>query len=312
MTRFLNRRRTSASRSPVLVSSAALFVLLVIVAVVSIHWFVTQRTEAVADQLLVGVSDAFQSVRPFRNADAVALRQYPNRFHVERARELGIPRIPDREAAERMLESENMVRLEDSPYYIVLDLGYSVPYVTRDAAHLLDIIGQRFQARLAELGLPRYRYVVTSATRTDDDQRRLRRVNANAAENSSHFHGTTVDIHYARFNYVVAGHDVPTESGLSRPLLEERLRTGYTEMIEEHHPKLKAVLATVMREIQDAGYVLVIYERMQPVYHITVNRRIAEPAVERVLEELPLLAVDVPPDDVSGDDLDFSVVAPAR
>ncbi len=308
MTRLLNKLDLSTTRKSSVAIFAVVLIVGVLAALVMLNWHITQRTEALADELILQTAAAFEEVPPFTNADATALRRFPNRIHVERARELGIPRIPDREAAVQMLESDTMVRLEDSQYYVVLDLGYSVPYVTQDAANLLDVIGARFQARLRELGLPAYRFLVTSATRTDDDQRRLRQVNANAAENSSHFHGTTVDIHYARWDYDVTHDSISAGRGISQALLEERLQTANEGFIADHHPKLKSILADVMRRTQEDGLVMVTYERMQPVYHITVNTAIASP--DEVLDESPIFA------DNSGampqDDLEVEVVAPAR
>lgn len=286
-------------RNPVFVTAATLLVLLTIGVAFSVHWYIAQRTELLAGEIAIEARQAFDDVLPFTNRDANALRQFPNRVHVERARELGIPRIADRNAAETIMETANLVRLEDTRHYVVQPMSYSIPYVTEDTANLLEIIGERFRDRLAEMGLPPFRYVITSATRTSADQTRLRRVNVNAAEVSSHFHGTTVDIHYARFNYDVAHDSLPEQPGISAPLLAEHLDRRFSQMTEEFQPQLKSILGGVMQDVQREGLVMVTYERMQPVYHITVNQRIATEDVDAV-----------PPGIAQAEEIE--VVAPAR
>jgi hypothetical protein len=299
---FIGQGVSRTDRSPVFITAAALLVLLTVGVAFTAHWYIVQRTETLADEMMLATQEVFESVLPFTNADASALRQYPNRIHVERARELGIPRIADRDAAEAIKYSAGLVMIEDTPHYLVQPMSYSIPYVTEDAAHLLDIIGARFQARLADLGLPPFRYVITSATRTSADQTRLRRVNANAAEVSSHFHGTTVDIHYARFNYDVSIDSLPESPMISTPILAEALDRRYSAMTEEYQPQLKSLLGEVMQEVQREGLVMVTYERLQPVYHITVAQRIEGPDV----------VAAPPPPIVARAEEAVEVVAPAR
>jgi hypothetical protein len=293
---FIGKGDGRQNRNPVLVTAAALLVLLTIGITFSVHWYVAQRTELLASEMATEAREAFDVVLPFTNRDANALRQFPNRVHVERARELGIPRIANRDAAEAIRESANLARIEDTRHYVVQPMSYSIPYVTEDTVNLLEILGERFHQRLAEIGLPPFRYVITSATRTSADQTRLRRVNANAAEVSSHFHGTTVDIHYARFNYDVAHDSLPERPGISAPILAEHLDHKFSQMADEFHPQLKSILGDVMKDVQQDGLVMVTYERMQPVYHITVNQRITladvTPATPRIaqVEEIEVVA----------------------
>lgn len=307
MPRFFDHQVLADTRSPVIGTAAALLIMFVIIVVVGVHWHISQRTEATIDALIQETAVAFEEVPPFTNADASALRQFPNRVHVERAQQLGIPRIPDRQTAEEMLAAEGLVRLEPNQYYLTIDLGYSIPYVVEDAANLLDIIGERFHQLLREHGLPLYRFIVTSATRTNADQVRLRRVNSNAAENSSHFHATTVDVHYGRFNYDVTFDSLPDGPALFRPRIEQALQEHYEAMAEEHQPKLKSILGQAMRDVQAEDLVMVTYERMQPVYHITVNQRIRSRDVE---EEAQYLTQADPVDDEMA--IDVQTVAPAR
>ena len=68
-----------------------------------------------------------------------------------------------------------LVRIDQgSPYYWVADLTHSVPFVTPDAAAVLDSIGVRFQRKLAGYGLPPYAFTISSVLRTQEDQAALR------------------------------------------------------------------------------------------------------------------------------------------
>ena len=48
--------------------------------------------------------------------------------------------------------------------------------------------------------MEKHRIIVTSLLRTDDDVKRLRKVNGNAAANSAHQYATTFDITYVRYD----------------------------------------------------------------------------------------------------------------
>jgi hypothetical protein len=163
-------------------------------------------------------------------------------------------------------------------YWYVRELDYSSPLVTPDVVALLEEIGTRFHDRIADYGLPPLRLEVTSVLRTAADQQRLRRVNPNAARGeSTHQFGTTIDIAYSSFR---APHDpqVMLETR-GDAWLDPHLRriealaaeTGAARMSRE----LQAILGHVLREMQNEGKVMVTMEVRQPVYHMTVARRLA-------------------------------------
>ena len=128
-----------------------------------------------------------------------ALRRFRNASHVASARDLGV-RVADRLARDSLLAAGRLVQLEDSTAHWIVRPGVSPAYVVPHVPVLLEQLGGRFQARLAEMGLPPYRIEVTSALRTSQRQARLRRSNPNAAAGvSSHEFGTTVDLSYAAF-----------------------------------------------------------------------------------------------------------------
>lgn len=245
-----------------------------------------QRTEDLAAAQIERTRTAFSQIALIERDELEVLRTYRNAAHLERARLLGIGVLQDRAAASVLEENDALVELTSNSYYRVEPLTHSVPFVTRSTAHLLTLLGMRFQAELRRAGLPPYRYVVTSVTRTMEDQRKLRQTNVNAALTSSHFFGTTVDIHYQVFDLPAGNVPViaPDSLDLDEPLLHKRLHDAYREMAFTRQQKLKAALGRTLLQLQREGKVLVIYERLQPVYHITLGEELTEPAPDATLQ----------------------------
>jgi hypothetical protein len=209
-----------------------------------------------------------QAFQRFRNAD-----------QLQAARRLGVGQPLTEAAIQRHLEEGRLIELEQqNQYWYVRELDYSSPLVTPDVVALLEEIGERFQVRIADHGLPPLRLEVTSVLRTAADQERLRRVNPNAARGeSTHQFGTTIDIAYSSFR-------APYEPQVSLatrgdqwidPHLQRvealAAETGAARMSRE----LQAILGHVLREMQAEGKVMVTLEVRQPVYHMTVARRLA-------------------------------------
>ena len=230
------------------------------------------------DRVLAHADSIEAALRPvslLTTAQARAFDRYRNDDHLAVARRLGVPQPVSADARERYLAEGRLVRLDDSPYWTVRALDYSTALVTPDVVALLTEIGERFQARLADLGVPPLRLEVTSVLRTADDQANLRRINPNAARGeSTHMYGTTVDVAYSSFR-------PPAEPVLEldtaeAPWLEPHLRrmegaateAGAARMSRE----LQSELAHVLREMQAEGKVMVTMEVRQPVFHMTVAR----------------------------------------
>jgi hypothetical protein len=172
---------------------------------------------------------------------------------------------------EPLVESGELVKLaEDTPLWVVRELDYSVPYVTPDAHAMLEELGQRFHARLDSLGIPRFRMDITSVLRTPEDQARLRRSNRNAASTeSTHEFGTTLDVAYRRF---IPPADHPG-AAVAVPELREHADSMLIEAGRVRAAELQAVLGRVLLEMRQEGKLLVIMERSQTVYHMTVAKR---------------------------------------
>jgi hypothetical protein len=228
-----------------------------------------ERALALADS----VDDLLFPAPLMTPAEESALRSASNDAQLARARELG-DRVTDDATFRRLTESGRLVRLEDrTAQWVTRELRSSLPYLTPDARALLVMIGDRFQQKLAAMGVPPFRVEVTSVLRTPTGQAALREANPNAATGvSTHEFGTTLDIAYSGYaapgsgaESASAGDDV---AGRMRALALERVAARYSR-------ELQRVLGDALRELQSEGAVMVTLERQQPVYHLTVARRIA-------------------------------------
>lgn len=170
-----------------------------------------------------------------------------NDVQIATASRLGIAQIADREEARE--RRDRLVYIGDSPFYVVQRLSHSIPYLVPRAATLLHEIGRDFNDSLAVRGCPPAKLIVTSVTRTRHDVERLRKVNANASENSCHQYGTTFDITYNRA--VEIGPD----------------GTGSVRWDGVY----KAVLGEVLRDLRDKGVCYVRFETRQACFHITAR-----------------------------------------
>lgn len=131
--------------------------------------------------------------------------------------------------------------------YKVDTLTHSLPFLVPEAARLLEDIGQNFIDSLASRGADGYRIKVTSLLRTAASVKRLRRVNVNATDSSTHQFGTTFDLSYTRFHCL------------------DTTRTI-------HDGDLKNLLAEVLLDLRAQNRCLVKFERKTGCFHITAIR----------------------------------------
>ena len=240
---------------------------------------VLSETIRLADRLAGSADRILRPLPVMTPAEEEALRRFLNAAHLAQARALGV-RVVSRVARDSLLAAGRLVQLEDSTYHWIVRGGTSPAHVVPHLRTLLEVLGGRFQERLAGLGLPPYRLEVTSALRTSERQERLRRSNANAAAGvSSHEFGTTVDLSYAAFappddppGEILTG--VPTEFA---PHLERIVDLALESVSARKSRELGAIFSQVLWEAQTEGLALVIYERQQTVYHLTVARALADP-----------------------------------
>lgn len=212
-------------------------------------------------------------------AEESGLRRYLGASHVAAARSLG-PRVRNETILDSLVDAGHLVRLADSTGHWIVRERTAPTHVVAPMVTLLETVAGRFQERLAELDLPAYRIEVTSALRTSEHQARLRGSNANAAAGvSSHEFGATVDLSYAAFAPPAdAPETVPDHAppGL-HPHLERIADLALESVSARKSRELGKIFSQVLREAQDEGLALVIYERQQTVYHLTVGPGLARP-----------------------------------
>lgn len=164
-----------------------------------------------------------------------------NPLHLEAGRSLGLAEPPE---SRENINTWRLREIKDCRYYVVDRLDYSVPYLTRGGARLLDEIGENFRDSLEAKGIIPVRFKLSSVLRTKDDVRRLRRSgNVNASENSSHCYGCTFDIAWASY-------DLPKR---------------YNATWDQY----RGVMAEVLRDLRAEGKCYVKFEAKESCFHIT-------------------------------------------
>ena len=179
-----------------------------------------------------------------------ALRSYFNDKHLEEAHQSKIKNaIKDKktfyENEKSFCKKNNLIKIENNQLYSVARLTHSLPFVNKKTNDFLELLGERMEESFKEKGLQYYRFVITSVLRTEDDQRKLLRVNVNATPNeTSHYYGTTFDISQTRF--------ISKETG--ETLYNYRLRN---------------ILARELIRLQEEKKCYVLIENQEKCFHIT-------------------------------------------
>lgn len=207
-------------------------------------------------------------------AEQDGLRRYLSGAHVAEARTVGV-RVEDEEQLDSLVAAGRLVELADSTEFWIVRRRTNALVVPEMHA-LLETLGARFQERLAELNLPPYRIEVTSALRTAEHQARLRRTNANAANGvSSHEFGATVDVSYAAFAPPAETPPTVPENAPAefQPHLERLTDLALESVSARKSRELGRIFSQVLADAQAEGLAVVIYERQQTVYHVTVRPR---------------------------------------
>lgn len=168
-----------------------------------------------------------------------------NHYQLQHAQRLGIEPITDLRSYYH--NKRPLVKIATNEDYVLDHLTHSYPYLVPEADRLLHDIGRNFRDSLKSKGAKDYRIIVTSVLRTPATVKKLRRVNRNATELSTHQYATTFDLSYNKFAAAGGIDDV-----------------SYAD--------LKSVLAEVLADLHQEGRCMVKYEKKSPCFHITVVR----------------------------------------
>lgn len=167
-----------------------------------------------------------------------------NKYHYYNGEKLGILPITDIKSLYNTRRP--IVKIISNEFYHVDSLTHSLPYLVPEAARLLEDIGRNFIDTLTRRGGGSHKIKVTSLLRTPSTIKRLRRVNVNASDSSTHQFATTFDISWSKFYC-----------------------TDSTKIISSDI--LKGLLAEVLLDLRKQNRCLIKYERKTACFHITVT-----------------------------------------
>ena len=159
--------------------------------------------------------------------------------HLLAAQNFGVDILESTKSVDKYIANGKFVKVKKkSRGYRLQTLEYSRPYLVKKARTTLEKMANDFAAKTKSF------FVVSSVTRTLEDQCRLRKVNSNASLGiSSHNYGAAFDISYVRFD-----HQLKVNS------------------------KLEKELEKVLEQYKNLGRIFYIKERQQSCYHVTVRK----------------------------------------
>lgn len=158
--------------------------------------------------------------------------------HLLASQNFGVNILENTKSVDKYIAKGKFVKVKKkSRGYRLQTLEYSRPYLVKKARTTLERMANDFAAKTKSF------FVVSSVTRTLEDQCRLRKVNSNASLGiSSHNYGAAFDISYVRFDH--------------------KLKVN---------PKLEKELEKVLIEYKNLGKIFYIKEKQQSCYHVTVR-----------------------------------------
>lgn len=180
----------------------------------------------------------FLLIQPFlSNAQTKPSKEYLTHLNAAKKHNVGL--VKDKTHLNKLVKQGKLVGIKQRGYgYRVDRLTHSHAYLVPKGRTVLNALARDFVKAAGQNF-----FVVTSLTRTESDQKRLRRVNSNASSNdSSHSYGGALDISYVRFNH----------------------KLGANTKLEKH-------LETILKEYQRKGKIYFVKERHSRCFHIIVR-----------------------------------------
>lgn len=159
--------------------------------------------------------------------------------HLNAAKSHKIGHIQNKTQLNKLAAKGKLVKIPQRGYgYRIAPLTHSHSYLVPKGKRVLNAIARDFVKQAGQNF-----FVVTSLTRTESDQGRLRKSNVNAASNdSSHSFGAAFDISYVRFNNK-----------------------------KQPNGKLEKKLEAVLQSYQKQGKIYYVKERKVSCFHIVVR-----------------------------------------
>ena len=108
---------------------------------------------------------------------------------------------PCRDEAELLVRAKNgeVTQVKGGSGYVVDEMHFSYPFLTREASILLEDIAVGFKSQISETRPKNVSLIVTSITRTLETNNALSNRNSNASGKSPHLNGNAFDITYVRY-----------------------------------------------------------------------------------------------------------------
>lgn len=158
--------------------------------------------------------------------------------HLLASQNFGVNILENTKSVDKYIAKGKFVKVKKkSRGYRLQALEYSRPYLVKKARTLLEKMAAKFATDTKSF------FVVSSVTRTLEDQCRLRKVNSNASLGiSSHNYGAAFDISYVRFDHQL-----------------------------KVNPKLEKELEKVLEYYKNKGQIFYIKEKQQSCFHVTVR-----------------------------------------
>lgn len=159
--------------------------------------------------------------------------------HLNAAKSHNLGLVKSKSHLNKLVNQGKLVKVKEKGYgFRVSGLTHSHSYLIPKANQTLRDIAREFVKQTGQNF-----FVVTSLTRTLDDQDRLRGINSNASSNdSAHSYGASFDISYVRFNHKL-----------------------------EINSKLEKELDSILKSFQNSGKIYYVKERLSRCFHIVVR-----------------------------------------
>ena len=212
------------------------------------------------------VAGSFPAYEDYTDASRIEKRKYDYSAHMESADKNGFLVRNETEAAQ-LISAKKLVSIDGGKYYYFYGVPVSNRYLTPSAAELLNVVGERFIAKLRAKGFSgSARFAVSSALRWSDYQTELMKNNPNAISGSSHRYGVSFDIFFD--DYSIFPDFVFVENTAHAKSIQSSVAFLAGDSLRR---QLKSVMAECLTELQDEGTLYFIFEKNQRCFHVTVR-----------------------------------------
>ncbi len=97
---------------------------------------------------------------------------------------------------DNLVLSGKLTEMTSCERYTVAPMNNSRPYLLPEGKLFVEGLATAYKMKCEEKGIDYEPFVITSATRTTESVKALRKINKNAINNSAHLHGRTLDVSY--------------------------------------------------------------------------------------------------------------------